>query len=534
MEIDAQRVKRRGSMQVIKRFPRITLINPQAPPSFWGFQRAAGFLGAKAAHIPLSLITIAALLPKEWQVRLVDMNVQRLKARDITRADVVLVTGMICQMKSLEEVLLLCKQLGVPTIVGGPFVSSSPDAEALRHATSLAIGEAEDDAVMSVIIEDIKAGQLKERYIASGRPPMSRSPTPRYDLLRRNAYCAMAIQVSRGCPHLCEFCNVRILFGKRPRYKTASQVTDDLTAIHATGYRGNIFIVDDNFIGNTRTASEIVDAIGKWQRESRHPFLFYTEADIRLAKKTTLARKMVDAGFFGAFIGFESPSADALKETSKHQNVKINAIEAVRDLGRMGFMIYGGFIVGFDADGPEIFSALESFIEETGIDFAMIGILMAIQGTALEERMRREGRLLRDSSGDALDTSNIIPKSMTTIELIRGYRMLCERLYEPRRFFGRAWKALSQWRQGNCRRFTFRELLAVPKSIFRQGVLSEYRWEYWRFMLRVIRKDPRKIPRAFAQCISGHHFFRYIQCELIPRLREEEVRLLSAGTTDMV
>ncbi len=506
----------------------VLLVNPATPHSYWGFQESAWFVGARAAHVPLPLITLAALLPREWDVRLVDMNVERLDDADIAAADVVLVTGMIVQKDSMKEVFARCRALGVPAVAGGPFVSSSPEAEELRDASALVIGEAEDPALIASLTEDVSSGALRPVYRASGPPEMTASPVPRYDLLRRKAYCAMAVQVSRGCPHLCEFCNVRMLFGRRPRYKAPAQVAAELQAILDTGYRGNVFFVDDNFIGDVRAAKAVLRAVKDWQDRNGRPFLFYTEADIRLAEQEELVDLMVEAGFFAVFTGFESSSEEALKEVRKTQNLRIDAAAAVRRLRDRGLLVYGGFIVGFDADDEASFERTGAFIEDCRIDFAMTGVLIAIPGTPLEKRLKEEGRLLFSTVGDAFGVTNIVPKRMSRLELLRGYRRLLERLYDPRRFFARASAALAEWKPGRKRRLALRELLAVPRSIVRQGILSRYSPHYWRFMLHTLFTQPRKLARAFATAISGHHFFRYTRKVVMPELAEAERRLLAS------
>ncbi|MEY4745181.1 MAG: hypothetical protein RL272_1126 [Candidatus Parcubacteria bacterium] len=514
-------------MTLIAKPLKVLLVNPETPPSYWGFQESTWFVGARAAHVPLPLITLAGLLPAEWDLKLVDMNVERLRDQEIAAADAVLITGMIVQRASLEKVLGRCAALGAATVVGGPFASSAPDAPELAQATSLVIGEAEDPAIAASLASDIASGALKKRYVAAGQPDMRRSPVPRYALLRKKAYCAMAIQVSRGCPHHCEFCNVRMLFGRRPRYKAPEQVVAELQAVFDIGYRGNLFFVDDNFIGDVKAARAILQAISAWQDAHGRPFLFYTEADIRLAEQESLVDLMVEAGFFAVFTGFESPSEEALKEAEKTQNLKIDAPTAVRRLRQKGLLVYGGFIVGFDADGPEIIGRTAAFIEDCRIDFAMAGMLTAIPGTPLEKRLETEGRLLHASDGDAFGPTNIMPKRMSRLELLSGYRELLEKLYDPRRFFDRAFAALKEWKPVARRRVTLREYLAVPRSIIRQGIFSRYSLQYWRFMLRTLFREPRKIARAFATAISGHHFFRYTRRVVLPRLRSAELALLA-------
>lgn len=505
----------------------VLLVNPRIPTSYWGFQESAWFVGSKAAHIPLPLITLAALLPPEWRLKLVDMNVERLDDQDIAAADLVMLTGMIIQKQSLQEVIERCRALSVPTVVGGPFVSCTPDAPELAGVTALVIGEIEDGDLVSRLVADIRCRCLKPRYAAEGRPTMDRSPVPRYDLLKRKAYIAMAVQTSRGCPHLCEFCNVRILFGRRPRYKRPEQVVAELQAIYDTGFRGNVFFVDDNFVGNIHAARSILTAVARWQDRHHRPFLFYTEADIRLAEREELADLMVQAGFFSVFVGIESPSEEALREAAKTQNLKRDIVEAVSRLRQRGLLVYAGFIVGFDADDSGCFEELRRLVDSTQIDFAMANMLVALPGTPLEARLREEGRLLEGASVDTFADTNIQPKRMSRLELVRGYRKLIKGLYDPKQFFARAYAAISEWRQGPRRRTTWREILAVPRSIIRQGIFSRYAGHYWKFMLKTLFRHPKKIVRAFATAISGHHFFRYTRREVIPALRQLEERLRS-------
>ena len=515
-------------MRSFHRELNILLVNPETPASYWGLQGTAWFIGAKAAHVPLPLITIAALLPQDWRLKLVDMNIERLRDSDIEQADAVLVTGMIIQRESMHEVLRRCARKGVPTVVGGPFVSSSPHAIELAEATSLVIGEAEHDSIIGPLIEDLCAGTLKKCYRASGRPQLCMSPTPRYDLLRRGGYCAMAIQVSRGCPHNCEFCNVRMLFGRKPRYKSPGQVTAELEAIYRTGYRGNIFFVDDNFIGNLRKAREILHAVKDWRNSKRRrPFLFFTETDVRLAKHDDLIELMTEAGFYAVFIGFESPSEEALKATSKTVNIGIDTVQTIRHLRNKGLDVWGGFIVGFDSDGPECARLVHEMIEGSSISFAMLGMLIAIPGTRLEQRLRTEGRLIEGDEGNNFAMTNILPKGMTRLELLQRYRELIEKLYHPRHYFDLAYAALTEWKQGAVRAVAVREYLAAARSILRQGIFSRYSLHYWKFMLRTLFRNPRKASRAFAMAICGHHFFVYTRKVVLPGLRKAELMLMA-------
>ncbi|MFC1638855.1 B12-binding domain-containing radical SAM protein [Patescibacteria group bacterium] len=501
----------------------ILLVNPKTPASYWGMQDSTWFVGARVAHIPLGAVTVAGMLPRNWELKLVDLEFDRLTDRLLRWADIVFVTGMGAQSASQTEVLHRCRELGVPTVVGGSHVSSAPNAPGLDLATSLAIGEAE--GYIGELVADIEAGTLKPVYRSEERPDITTCPTPRYDLLKTKRYCGLSLQVSRGCPHGCEFCNVRQLFGRRMRYKTPGQVIAELDAIKVAGFHGNVFVVDDNFIGSPRKTTRMLEAIRDWWNQNGRPFLFYTQADIRLAERDDLISLMTDAGFYAVFIGFESPSDEALRCSAKRQNVGVDAEAAVRHLRRSGLQVFGGFIVGFDTDGPEIAELTYEMIENCGIDFAMAGMLIALPGTPLEQRLRDAGRLAGECTGDQFEISNIIPRGMSRLELVTGYRRLMERLYGPRQYFDRAFTALSEWQQKVRRTPSWQEWLAVGRSVLRQGMFSTYAHHYWSFLLKTLRHFPSKFPRAFSMAICGHHLLRYTKRTVLPRLREAERQL---------
>ena len=515
--------------------PRILYINPAIPNSFWGFLLAMIFgrlfgWGWKAPFPPNGLITAAAHTPSDWPTRLVDMQVEPLRAKDIRWADFVFITGMMVQSGSMRKVLEWCKSLNTPTLVGGPFASSCPDAPELSSATSIFIGEMEDPEVRFELEQDLLAGNLKARYRGK-RVSLKESPIPRYDLLKPGAYAAWSMQISRGCPYTCEFCDIPVLYGNVPRYKTDAQIHEMLDAMFASGWRSNIFIVDDNFIGNHNEAIRVVKALIEWQKKHKKPpFNFYTEADISLGRdlpKSNLLRKlMFKAGFFAVFVGIETPSAEALKETRKIQNTGIDLIECIERLRKDGLMVWAGFITGFDSDDEGSFDRLYEFIKKAKISFAMAGMLTAIPNTPLWKRLEAEGRLLLGGTGDQFKVSNFVPAQMARSELARGHRGLLMKLFDPEAFFDRAGGELEEWNSGEARAVSWREvLLAVPKSLFIQGVLSSYRRHYWRFLWRIAKNSLAKLPRAFASAIYGHHFIRYTQDEVIPELIEAEQRL---------
>lgn len=484
------------------------IVNPETPTTFWDAKEALRYLGVKSAHSSLTLITLAPLLPKDRSVRLVDMNTDALTDEDIRWADAIMLTGMIIHRKAMAETLARLRALGKTVIVGGPFATAMPNAPELKDASSIFAGEAIDDIAFGHLIDDLDHAQLKRRYRAAPTPDIAKSPIPRFDLLDFRKFSDPTMQATLGCPFHCEFCQVRELFGP-PRVKKPSQVIAELDALRATGYRGSVFFVDDNFIGNEKEIRPVIEAIIVWQREHGSPFSFYTQADARLAEKEDLAKLMIEAGFYSAFIGLESPSAEALRGMLKFQNTKIDAVQAAAKLRRLGLMVHVGLILGTDADGHASFDAMTKFVEEVGATRSMLGICVATPGTDLYRRLEQEGRIIVSSSVDQFERPNFRPRHMTAEDLVRGHRRVFADIYEPKAYFRRALKEVSEWGQPHFRRPKPRELRAASLSIVFQGIFSPYRVEYWRFMLKVFLKDPRKIGRAFAIAIMFAHFYRY-------------------------
>lgn len=515
---------RRGEKRI-----KILLIQPWGGESFWGLEQAARLIAKTAATAPLGLITLAAILGREediFKFRLVDMGFQRLRERDIMWADVIMLTGMIVHKKAIAEVLRRVHGRK-PTVVGGPFASSAPHAKELILATSVVVGEVEDQTVIKALVADLKAPRnLKKWYRAHwvNKPDLRQSPCPRFDLLKRGAYVALSIQTSRGCQHRCKFCEVWRLFGLTPRYKDPQQVVAELQAIWATGYRGNVFVVDDNLINSPARARDILGAMLDWQNERGHPFLFYTQTDIKIASHDNagLPELMVEVGFFAVFIGIESVSQEALEEVGKKQNVGIDVVKAVARLRALGLLVYAGIIVGFNTDKPEIFKRMAEFIEACNISMAMVNMLIALPGTVLYDEMKLEGLLLAETSGDSAETPNFYP-AMGFKELLAGYRFLVEKLYDPRVFFARAIREIDEWAQGRQRRTRVREYAAALRSAFHQGVNARYRRDYWRFLRRFVGTG--KLARAIAVAIYYYHLYGYIHEVVLPRLDREILKL---------
>jgi radical SAM superfamily enzyme YgiQ (UPF0313 family) len=351
---------------------RILLVNPAFPPTYWSLEHMLPLVKRRWLVPPLGLITVAALLPPEWTCRLVDLEVEPLGDDDLTSADVVMLTGMLVQRASLLEILDRCRRLGVRSVVGGPFATAMP--EELAAADHLVLGEAEE--LVPQLAKDLAEGTAARVYRERAKPDVRTSPIPRFELLRRDAYHYMAVQFSRGCPFTCEFCDIISLYGRRPRTKSPGQVIAELEAILATGFAGRVMFVDDNFIGDKKATSAFLEVLSSWRRESLARLDFFTEASINLADDSELVDRMVEAGFAVVFVGIETPSQDALREVRKVQNLGRDMVGQIRHLRRRGLDVWGGFILGFDSDGPAVFDQMIDFVQRSGIAYATVGLLI--------------------------------------------------------------------------------------------------------------------------------------------------------------
>ena len=501
-----------GSFPALGANINVLMVWPRFPPSFWGFEGVLDMIPEKAMTPPLGLITVAALCPATWKIRLIDRAVEELRDEDLLWADLVMVSAMHAQRVDAIAVLARARSLGRRTFIGGPWASSEPEL-LLLEADHVLAGEAEE--VFADIAAALEQGTARRLYRVADKPDMTRSPVPRFDLLRLNMYTSMPVQFSRGCPFQCEFCDIITIYGRRPRMKTPAQLIGELDALRRLGWRNEVFIVDDNFIGNYRQALLLAKELSVWQQRHKRPFSFYTEASIDLADRPELLAAMVEANFMYVFIGIETPSGEALKESKKFQNLRSNNVQQIRVIQEAGLWVLGGFIVGFDSDDETIFDRQLEFIDRTAIAWAMAGVLQAPPTTALYDRMKREGRLIENSQG----TSNFSAPNFRTMlplpVLLRGLSTLLAGLYEPESFFQRAFRSLEVWRPRGQRppnlpmSYNLRVLFA---SIWRQGVRSTYRRAYWRFLGLMAwnwARQPAKMWLGFMVLLSAHHFVIY-------------------------
>jgi radical SAM superfamily enzyme YgiQ (UPF0313 family) len=482
---------------------KLLLVSPRAPDTFWSFSHVLRFVAKKAAFPPLGLLTVAALLPREWELRLVDLNVRRLDDADLRWADTVLLSAMIVHQESVREIARRCIALGRPILAGGPLFTTGH--ERFPEIPHFVLGEAED--VMPRVITDLRAGTLQPFYRAPSFPALAGSPVPRWDLIRPRDYVTLAAQFSRGCPYDCEFCDIIVVNGRVPRTKPPAQFVTEVEALRRLGWRDSVFVVDDNFIGNKARTKALLIALIAWRRQTGSSISFLTEASINLADDAELLALMVEAGFRKVFIGIETPSAASLAECHKVQNRGRDLVAAVQVLQRAGLEVMGGFIVGFDSDTGDIFKQQFNFIQRSGVVTAMVGLLTALPQTRLYHRLRDEGRLLADSAGNnTAATLNFLPR-LDRGFLEQGYRDLMRRLYEPRHYYRRIRIFLQQHAPtGGRLHLTRTDFAAFVKSLWLLGVWHRGRLAYWRFSATTLLCRPRQLRVAIELAIVGHHF----------------------------
>lgn len=487
---------------------KVLLVYPKVIETFWSFANALKIIRKKSAFPPLGLLTIASMLPESWEKRLIDMNVKPLTDRDIIWADCVFISAMVAQRQSAEEVIKKCKQYGVKTVCGGPlFMCYGHEFPDVDH---LILGEAE--AIFPEFLKDFQAGKARREYRSDEHPDLSKTPIPSWNLIDLSSYATMSIQYSRGCPYDCEFCDIIVMNGRRPRTKSSKQFIAELDALYNAGWRGAVFIVDDNFIGNKRHVKELLPKVIRWQKERNFPFAFFTEASVDLASDVELMDLMVKSGFNKVFLGIETPEEESLKECGKHQNLRQNLSDAVRTILSHGLAVMGGFIIGFDHDKPDIFEKQYRFIQDNGIVTAMVGLLSVIPTTRLYKRLEREGRLLLNfkPSGDnthADGTLNFIPK-LDRQWLIENYQKLMAKLYEPKNYYERIKRFLELYRPRVEKRLRSEDIEAFLRSLWFLGIKdkAQARLHFWRSLWNAFINHKSAFVEAVTYAVYGYHF----------------------------
>jgi radical SAM superfamily enzyme YgiQ (UPF0313 family) len=484
---------------------RVLLVSAATPDTFWSYKHVLSFISKKACFPPLGLLTVAAMLRKHWDLKLVDLNVTSLTDAQLAWADCVFVSAMLAQVGSAREVIARCSKLGKTVVAGGPlFTTGHAGFPEVKH---FVLGEAED--IMPQLVADMLSGDLKEFYRCERRPDIRQTPVPRWDLIKFKHYATMPLQFSRGCPFNCEFCDIIVMNGRVPRLKTNEQMIGELDSLVDAGWTDPIFIVDDNFIGNRAKVKAFLRELIAWEQRRGIRLQFTTEASLNLADDPELLELMVRAGFKKVFVGIETPQEESLLECAKVQNAKRDMLTAVKTIQQSGLEVMGGFIVGFDSDKPNIFERQIRFIQEAGVVTAMVGLLQALPGTRLFSRLRQEGRILHDASGNNVEASlNFVPK-LDREMLVEGYRSLVKRLYTPRMYYRRILTFLREYRpQGQRIHLSWRDVKAFIKSLWVMGVLSRGRRQYWKFLTKALLFHRRAFPEAMTLAIIGYHFRR--------------------------
>jgi len=479
----------------------ILLVYPEYPETFWSFKHVLKFISKKAVYPPLGLLTVASLLPKQWNKRLVDLNIKELESRHIKWADMVFISAMLIQKPSARDVIERCKAHGTKVVVGGPAFTTGDDLPGIDHYI---LNEAE--VTLPRFIDDLRAGKAKKKYTSKVRPDITKTPIPMWSLINFKKYATMALQYSRGCPFNCEFCDIIIMNGRKPRTKEPDQFVAELHSLYNAGWRGAVFIVDDNFIGNKQHVKNLLRNIISWQKKMKYPFKFFTEASLDLAADKELLTLMSRANFFKVFLGLETPDIESLKECSKHQNTNMDFRRAVQTIHNHGMQVMGGFILGFDNDSEAIFERQIRFIQKMGVVTAMVGTLNALPQTRLWHRLKQEGRLLKDTTGENTDgTVNFIPK-MGVDRLRTGYQHVLSKIYSPKLYYKRINKFIKSYRPTVKTRLSYTEMRAFVRSMWRIGIFSKSWYRYWWLITKTSILKTKALPTAVELSIYGVHF----------------------------
>ncbi len=491
---------------------KVLLVYPEFPDTFWSFKHALKFIRKRASLPPLGLLTVAAMLPASWEKRLVDCNVRKLTERDLQWADMAFVSAMVVQREAAHAVIARCKTAGLTVVAGGPLFLDEHDR--FQDVDHFILNEAE--LTLPPFLADVERGFPQHIYSTRRFADTQETPVPLWHLLDIKAYATMAIQFSRGCPYNCEFCNVTVMLGHRPRLKSTAQIIAELDALYKLGWRESVFFVDDNLIGNKRVLKEsLLPALIEW-RKGKVGMTFHTEVSINLADDEQLMQLMSEAGFDMVFIGIETPDEESLAECGKKHNKNRDLIEDIKRIQRHGMQVQGGFIIGFDSDTPSIFQRQIDFIQTSGIVTAMVGLLQAPIGTRLYQRLAGEGRLLGAFSGDNVDgMTNIIPKMPLQV-LHKGYESVIRSLYKPANYYARVKTFLREYRVPKIQApLDFQYIMAFFRSIVRLGIIGKDRLEYWKFVLWALFRRPRLFPQAITFTILGYHFHKVANSHVV-------------------
>jgi radical SAM superfamily enzyme YgiQ (UPF0313 family) len=488
---------------------KILLVNPEVPNTFWSLKSALKFASKKALLPPLGLLTVAAMLPESFEKKLIDMNTVPLHDRDIKWADYVFITGMVIHKNSVDQIIERCKRLNVKIVAGGPLFTAFP--EAYLNIDHLVLKEAE--ITLPAFLNDLEKVCPEPFYTTREKPDLKETPIPQWDLIDMKKYAMMGIQYSRGCPFNCDFCDITALLGRKVRTKTTSQIIDELESLYVHKWRGDVFFVDDNFIGKRQQLkNELLPAIISWMEKRKHPFAFNTQASLDMVDDEELMTLMTRAGFDCVFIGIESPNEESLAECNKQQNTGRDIVAAIKKIQRFGMQVQAGFIVGFDSDKPGVFDKLISLIQDSGIVTAMVGLLNAPRGTKLYKKLMSENRLTKPPTGDNMDcTMNFIPK-MDIHELLGGYLKVLNTIYSQKHYCKRIKTFIENYNITNKTRLkvSYCGIKAFFRSMWRIGMIEKGKIYYWMLIIWSLR-NPRRLTLAVRLSIYGFHFRKMLE-----------------------
>jgi radical SAM superfamily enzyme YgiQ (UPF0313 family) len=489
---------------------KVLFIYPETPSTFWSFKNALKFIKKRSADPPLGLLTVSAMLPEDWERKLIDLNVTTLKDKDLAWADIAFISGMSIHKSSFLNIVQRCNTADVKVAAGGPLATVYH--KELPGVDYFILNEAE--ITLPDFIRDLKKGTPKKVYSSEGHADISTTPVPDWGLLDMKRYSTIDIQYSRGCPFNCDFCSITMLLGKIPRVKGAAQFIAELEALYTQGWRGSVFVVDDNFIGNKKQLkTALLPALAEWSKERGYPFTFHTETSINISDDTDLMAMMVEAGFRMVFVGIETPDEKGLHECSKTQNKGRDLLESIKIIQRNGIEVSGGFIVGFDSDGEDIFDRQIRFIQKSGIVSAMVGLLNAPLGTDLYKRLKTENRIVDTFSGDNTDGSTNFITKMNPKTLNDGYQRIVSTIYSGKDFITRIKTFLKEYhRPPRIAPMTFiASTQAFFRAVFRLGIIERERKYFWNLLFHVLFNCPERLYIALRMYIYGFHFRKIAQ-----------------------
>ncbi|MEK8015955.1 MAG: B12-binding domain-containing radical SAM protein [Candidatus Parabeggiatoa sp.] len=513
---------------------RVLLLYPVFPKTMFSFEKPMKYMGKKALLPPLGLITVAAILPQNWEFKLVDRNIRDVTEEEWEWAELVMISAMVVQKKDFLDQIQETKRRGKPVAVGGPYPTSFLHEVENSGADYLVLDEGE--MTIPPFLAALERGEPSGIFRSVEKPDITQTPLPRYDLLELDAYLDMSIQFSRGCPFLCEFCDIIVLYGRKPRTKTPAQIIRELECLYDLGWRDQVFMVDDNFIGNKRNVKQLLRELKVWMEKKHYPFFFYTEASVNLAKEQELMELMVACNFVAVFLGIETPDESILASTKKSQNLGNPLNESIKAINQAGLFIIAGFVIGFDGEKSGTGKRIVEFVEEVAIPTALLVMLQALPNTALWDRLQKEGRLL-EQSGDINQTTlmNFVP-TRPVEEVANEYVEAFWQLYEPKKYLNRAirhtmnteiskiQKTIQKKRQGGS--FSWKMFKVSVFIFWKFGVVDQTRWQFWSYLFKAIWLNPSQVENCVRLYVFAEHFADYRQI-----IRDEINAQLNASST---